>query len=242
MSQAGTILAPVLALRVREASPATSRALLLRLDLEGRPFPYRAGQASLLGRHGQGIRKAYSIASAPDDAAASGTLEFLVALTDAGALGAHLAPLDPGTLVDVEGPLGSFTLPDAAESGRLVLVAGGTGIAPLRAMLHDALGHRPRLRVALALSARSARDVPFAPELDALARQGRARVLVTLTREAPDGWRGAQGRLTCEHLAPLLDPGEAWCAVCGPPGFVAHVTTLLAWLGVEESRILRERW
>lgn len=242
MSHAGTTLAPVLALRVREATPATSRAVLLRLDLEGRSFPYRAGQAALLGRHGQPTRRAYSIASAPGDAAASRSLEFLVARTDTGALGAHLAPLDPGTLVDVEGPLGSFTLPDAAESGRLVLVAGGTGIAPLRAMLHDALRHRPLLRLALALSARSARDVPFGAELDALVRQRRADVLVTLTREIPDGWHGAQGRLTCEHLAPLLGPGETWCAVCGPPGFVAHATTLLTWLGVEESRILGERW
>ena len=64
--------------RIRDAIPATPRAHIIRLDLEGQPFPYRAGQAAYLQPRGASKRRPYSIASAPEETARHGLIEFLV--------------------------------------------------------------------------------------------------------------------------------------------------------------------
>ncbi|RPI51341.1 MAG: hypothetical protein EHM55_19175, partial [Acidobacteria bacterium] len=96
--------------RIRDAIPATPRAHIIRLDLEGQPFPYRAGQAAYLQPRGASKRRPYSIASAPEETARHGLIEFLV---QTGGQGSGLTPAQvrPGTPVAVEGPVGSFTFP-----------------------------------------------------------------------------------------------------------------------------------
>src|SRR4029077_8788469 len=131
----------VLTLRLRDVLPATRRARIARLDLDGHTFDYAAGQAVMIASHGAEKRRPYSIASAPEDAQRDGFMELLIGLNEEGVPGPHLA-LDPGTLVDVEGPLGTFTFPQAPDEPRFIFIAGGTGIAPLRAMLRHAL-HLP---------------------------------------------------------------------------------------------------
>src|SRR6476660_8115995 len=100
----------LLTLAVRDVLHATPRARLVKLDLGGRDFPYDAGQAVFIGAHGAAERWPYSIASAPEDATRDGSIELLVGVDAEGATG-HGLRLQPGSPLDVDGPVGSFTFP-----------------------------------------------------------------------------------------------------------------------------------
>ena len=100
----------VMTLPIREVLPATPRARIIRLDLGGREFPYRPGQAVYVGMHGNPERTAYSLAGAPEDAS-RGCLELLVG-TDAAGHSARPHAL-AGARLDIEGPIGQFTFPVA---------------------------------------------------------------------------------------------------------------------------------
>ena len=230
----------LLTLPIRAVLPATPRARLVRLALDGRRFEYAAGQAVLVGTHGSVDRRPYSMASAPEDAARDGWLELLVGVDESGEAGPHLV-LGPGQSVDVEGPFGAFTFPATPEERRFVFIAGGTGIAPLRAMLHHAL-IVPHQDIGLFYSARTPDEFAFQAELRGLARDGHIALRETVTRADESDWRGARGRLDRAALSELVHDVETLCFVCGPPALVVEMTTLLAELGLPRSRIKVEEW
>jgi NAD(P)H-flavin reductase len=232
----------ILTLPVAAVERATPDALLVQVATGGRPFPFLPGQAVLLGVSGQPLRKPYSIALDPREAADRQRLEFLVGAPAADGPGLHLEPLAAGTLVDVEGPIGAFTLPPDVAGAPSLFVAGGTGIAPLRSMLRDLLGGPGARRPALLYSARTARHLAYLDEFDALARAGRIDLATCLTRDAPQGWRGQRGRIDRALLGRYLDARRSVVFVCGPPAFVEFVCLLLAELGVPDWRIGKEEW
>jgi ferredoxin-NADP reductase len=229
-----------LTLPIRDVEPATPRARIVRIDLQGESFPYRPGQALLVGSHGQDQRKAYSIAAAPADSKRERCLELLVGVNDLGHAGAHLT-LVPRALVDVEGPLGGFVLPDNPEERRLLFIAGGSGIAPLRAMLRHALDS-PGRQIGLFYSARTSSEFAYEAELQTLAQTGRIELRQTVTREAADDWIGTRGRIGPTDLEPLVHGAETLCFVCGPPALVETVPAMLEGLGVPRSRVRVEEW
>jgi ferredoxin-NADP reductase len=231
----------LLTLPLREVLPATARARVVRIDLDAERFPYLAGQALLVGAHGQQRRKPYSIASAPEDAARDGFLELLVGVDAEGVAGPHL-PLEPGVLLDVDGPTGRFTFPVDPEERRFVFIAGGTGIAPLRAMLRHAL-RAPHQEIGLLYSARTPGDFAYEHELKALADEGRIEFRQTVTREIDGaGWSGTRGRIAREDLAQLIHDPATLCFICGPPALVEEMPKLLDELGIPRSRIRVEEW
>jgi ferredoxin-NADP reductase len=225
---------------IREVLPATPRARIVRLDLRGEPFEYRPGQSVKVGAHGQPTRKPYSLASAPQDVARDGWLELLIGVDANGAAGAHL-PLDPGVLVDVEGPFGTFTFPANPPEQRFVFIAGGTGIAPLRAMLRHALAHAHR-EIGLLYSARTAGEFAYEEELRALAHDRRIELTLTITREAGGAWTGGRGRIGRADLAPLVHNPATLCFICGPQPLVDGTKQHLQDLGVPGERIRVEEW
>ena len=111
--------------------------------------PLRAGQAAALASGRAASATPYSIASAPAETARHGALEFLVKVDGSNRFGAVVEGLEPGTPLRVDGPAGNFTLPDLSGGAPLLFVAGGTGIAPLRSMIREALEAR-RHRIARA--------------------------------------------------------------------------------------------
>jgi ferredoxin-NADP reductase len=229
----------LLTLPILDAQPATPRARLVRIDLAGRRFPFLAGQAVLIARRDHEPRQPYSIAASPEDAARDGWLELLVGLDEAGEPGSHLT-LEAGSLVDLEGPIGRFTFPAHASEGACLFVAGGTGIAPLRAMLRHALP--TNRRIGLLYSARTAREFAFEQEWRALAREGRIEFRQTITREAPSDWGGHRGRISISELAQLVHDPATLCFVCGPAALVEDVPRQLEELGVARERIRIEEW
>jgi len=215
---------------------------MLRLDTAGTSFTFVAGQAVMAGLHRSPLRKPYSIASAPSEAVRRGWIELLVQVDDSGGPDPHLELARPGVALDLEGPFGSFGLPDLDRDSAVVLVAGGTGIAPLRSMLVEALDRPSPPRISVVYSARSADELAYRGEFEALAAEGRVSLVMTVTRELDRGWPGRRGRIDRALLADVLpDPG-AWCLVCGPPALVEDVRTGLAALGVSGRRVVVERY
>jgi ferredoxin-NADP reductase len=228
-----------LTLAIREILPATPRARIVRLDLAGAVFDYAPGQAVRIGSPG-GPMRTYSLAGSPEEARRDGWLELLMGV-DANGAGPHLRP-EIGDLVDLEGPLGSFTFPAAPLEERFVFIAGGTGIAPLRAMLHHALAS-PHQQIGLFYSARTPYEFAYERELRALAEAGRIELRQTVTRFIDGAWSGARGRIGRADLRPLVhDPAGTLCFVCGPPTLVEEMSGLLAELGIGRSRIRAEEW
>ena len=223
----------MLTLPIREVLEATPRARIVRLDLGDRAFDYDAGQAVLIAPHGDPRRVPYSIASAPEDARRDRMLELLV-----GADPSESPCFVPivGALVDVEGPLGAFTFPALPEVRRFLFIAGGTGIAPLRAMLRHALAASYD-SVGVFYSARTPDDFAYAAELRALAEAGRIELRQTITRSTTADWTGVRGRLTRDTLADLVHDTATLCFVCGPPSLVDEVPRLLEGMGIERTRI-----
>ena len=167
-------------------------------------------------------------------------LELLVGVETDGQPGPHLT-LDPGAPVDVEGPVGTFTFPDNPAEQRFGFIAGGTGIAPLRAMLRHALtlAHDD---IGVLYSARAPDEFAYEAELRGLAASGLIRLRQTVTRASEAAWSGARGRLDRQALRELILDPATLCFVCGPPALVADVPALLIEIGVPRARIRLEEW
>ncbi|MPY90433.1 MAG: hypothetical protein GEU99_21240 [Luteitalea sp.] len=233
--------------RVRVAGPTTC---ILEADLDDAPFHFRAGQAVVMGVHGHAVRQPYSIACAPADVQRTHRLEFLVGV-DARE-GAHFARLPPGVKLDVEGPCGSFVLPDVLEARPLLFVGGGTGIAPLRSMIREALARQHPAPITLLYSARRPAEFSYLDEFRRLMRHGRLRLVLTVTRPAGPRWRGERGRITRALIERVVQPARSSSSkaegrdveafLCGSPTFVSDLAQLVRQIGVPTTRIHIERW
>ena len=226
-------------LTIKEILPATPRARVVRLDLGGEEFRYAAGQAVSIGTPGAALRRAYSIAAAPEDAQRDGWLELLIGVDERGKAGVPVA-LMPDVPVDVEGPFGSFTFPADPDERRFVFVAGGTGIAPLRAMLRHALTI-PHREIGLLYSARTPDEFAYEAELRALALDRQIVLKQTITRAGGDNWMGGRGRIGRGDLQQLVRDRETLCFVCGPAALVDETVRLLEDLGIPKPRIQAEQ-
>ena len=223
---------------VRRATPSTR---IVRVGLGGRPFSYKAGQAVTIGPPGhEGVP--YSIASAPAETSLHGELEFLIKVHADGRWGNDFAVPRRGGTLELRGPAGRFVLPDAMEERRFLFIAGGTGIAPLRAMIRQVVLTRRPARMRLLYSARTPADFSYARELRAMARRGEIELTLTATRETPGRWRGSRGRIAAGQLRPLIDHRETLCFVCGPASMVEDVPLILVSLGIPRDRIQLEEW
>ena len=196
----------------------------------------------MVGPHGRGQRRPYSIACSPERAAETGRLELLVATEPRRGLRADLAAAVPGMLVDVQGPIGMFTLPAVEELGCLLFVAGGAGIAPLRAMLDHTLRRQPSQRVSLLYSAQRGDEFAFIDELRGHAAAGRLELRQTVTRDNGSTWTGERGRIGRAHFEAVLhEPAATLCFISGPSPLVDASVAALQQLGVPADRIHTEQ-
>ena len=224
---------------VREVVPATPRTRIIRLDLRRTAFEFSAGQVIMVGLSGSPLRKPYSIASAPVEARRYGTLELLLQVDEAGGLDPHLELAAAGTTLDIEGPFGTFGLLDGPP-GPTLLIAGGTGIAPLRSMLVEWLSAPRTAALSLVYSARSPEELAYRRDLEAFGDEGRLSLLLTVTRGG-ESWRGRQGRINQALLAEGLPSPSARCIACGPPPLLRDVGEWLTNLGVPGDRYFTQR-
>jgi ferredoxin-NADP reductase len=231
-----------LTLRVTSVRAATPSARIVRVALDGASFQYRAGQLAMIGPPDAAARVPYSIASAPEETREHGGLEFLIKVDSAGRWGGHFPALRRGMRLAVRGPYGTFIFPDHPRERWVLFIAGGTGIAPLRSMLVHALAGGCGGRIRLLYSARAPEEFAYARELRALARRGDIEAVFTATRDVPQLWRGARGRIAPAQLAAIVDDPSTLCFVCGPTAMVADVPPMLRRLGIAEQAVHVEKW
>jgi ferredoxin-NADP reductase len=231
-----------LALRVSSIRKETPSTRVVRVALDGRTFPYEAGQVAAIGTAGRDERVPYSIASAPAETAQHGALEFLIKLHPDGGWGAEFDVPRRGTHLTVRGPTGRFVLPDNPVETRVLFIAGGTGIAPLRSMIRQAVLTNMGIRMRLLYSARTPADFSYARELRRMERGRQFELTLTASREWSTRWGGGRGRITAEQLTPLVDDPATLCFVCGPTAMVEDVPRILQTLGIASSRIRLEEW
>jgi ferredoxin-NADP reductase len=206
---------------------------------------HHAGQhvdVRLTAEDGYQAARSYSIASPPEDPQLSLTIEEL----DNGEVSPYLVEaLRQGDQIELRGPIGGYFRWDVSMGGPLLLVAGGSGIVPLMAMIRHRAAAGSRIPTRLLYSSRSFEDIIYREELERLAAADETlQVIHTLTRSQPAGWAGYRRRVDL----PLLEE-VAWQAeerpliyVCGPTPFVETVATDLLTLRHEPTRVKTERF
>ena len=229
---------------VVETSPDTPRTKSLFLEVPGWEG-HRAGQhvdIRLTAEDGYQAQRSYSIASAPED----GRVELLVERLDDGEVSPYLTEeLRAGDGLELRGPIGGWFAWEARKGGPLLLVAGGSGIAPLMAMIRHRRATGSHARVRLLFSSRSYEEIIFREELERLAAGDETlEIIHTLTRSAPPGWEGYDRRIDEEMTGEIaFSPEERPLAfVCGPTPLVESVATRLVGLGHEPARVKTERF
>jgi ferredoxin-NADP reductase len=225
---------------VEQVVDETPRVRTIVLDVPDWPG-HRAGQhldIRLTAEDGYRAEREYSIASAPDEPVAI-TVERL----DDGEVSPYLTEeLRPGDGLELRGPIGGYFVWDPEDGGPLLLVAGGSGVVPLRAMLRHRQRSGSDAPVRLLYSSRTLGDVIYRRELDQAADG--IEVVHTLTREQPPGWTGPARRVDAELLGEVAWPAEdgALAFVCGPTSFVETVAAGLVELGYPPARVKTERF
>lgn len=210
----------------RDVTPRVQELVFERVD--GAPFLFRAGQwvSLVLPVHdakGRPVRRSYSLASVPQ---ASPRFELLVTRVDDGVASdwLHTAPL--GVELEAKGPQGVFSR--ALDAGPSLFVATGTGVAPFRGFIHEAVEAKRTDPLWVLLGVRSEADLLYAAEFEALAKQhAHVRFLPTLSR-ADGSWRGRTGYVQ-KHVLELwseLD-GTPQLYACGVKKMVMDVRELL---------------
>lgn len=223
---------------VRRATPSTR---IVRVKPPNGPPRYRAGQALEIGPANDEALVPYSISISPEESSREGVLEFLIKVDGSARWGEEFAPLARGQQLRLRGPFGRFVFPDKPVERRFLFIAGGTGIAPLRAMIRHARAiGAGALR--LLYSARTPLDFAYRRELCGMARRHEIELTLNATRDVTSGWRGERGRIVPAQLEALLDDQATLCFVCGPAAMVDEVPGMLQALGVDRSRIRVEEW
>jgi len=206
---------------------------------------HRPGQhvdIRLTAEDGYQAQRSYSI-SAPEN---GNRVEITVELIDEGEVSPFLVEdLMAGDRIELRGPIGDYFVWEPGSGRPTQLIAGGSGVAPLRAMIRAAAATPGAEAVRLLYSARTEEDIVFRQELDALAAQdSRIQVTYTLTRGHGPDWNGLSGRVDRAMLSEHVWPADAGpvCYVCGPTGFVETVASGLVELGHRPDRVRTERF
>jgi ferredoxin-NADP reductase len=195
----------------------------------------------LTAEDGYQAQRSYSIASAPEDDLLALTVERL----DDGEVSPYLTDvLEPGDELELRGPIGGYFVWEASLCGPLQLIAGGSGVVPLRAILrHWVAAERP-VAARLLYSARSLEDAIYRDELLGLAAHRELDVEIALTRTWPAGWSGHRGRIDRALVDAVAWPPQErpHTYVCGPTAFVETAAELLVEAGQRPGGIKTERF
>lgn len=227
-----------------EVRDETPTARTLALDVPGWPghLPGQHVDVRLTAEDGYSTQRSYSIASAAD----GDRVELTVQRVPDGEVSPYLTDgFAVGGPVELRGPVGGWFVWRPADPDPVLLLAGGSGVVPLMAMIRARAQAAGRVPFRLIYSTRTPDDVLYADELRRRARDDRGLdVTFVYTRRSPDGFARPPGRLTAADLAEWGWPPdfEPACFVCGPTGFVEAAADLLVDAGHDPRRIKTERF
>ena len=187
---------------------------------------------------GYRAERSYSIATAPGE-----PVGITVERLDDGEVSPYLTEdVRPGDQIEILGPIGGYFVWDPVDGGPLLLLAGGSGVVPLRAILRHRVREESPVPVRLLYSSRTWADVIYRTELEQ--RTQGVAVTYTLTRAQPAGWTSYGRRVDQQMLTEVAWPAtQAPLAyVCGPTSFVESVAAGLVALGYPPDRVKTERF
>jgi ferredoxin-NADP reductase len=212
------------------------------IGLEPPDWPgHRAGQhldVRLTAEDGYTAEREYSIAAAPGE-----PLAITVERLEGGEVSPYLTEeLRAGDELELRGPVGGYFVWEPGDGRPLMLLAGGSGIVPLRSILRHRRRTGSDVPARLLYSARTLPDVIYRDELDGYCDG--VQVSYTLTRGQPPGWTGHTGRIDRALLAEVAWPAEAspLAYICGPTSFVETAAAGLVGLGYPPERVKTERF
>lgn len=222
----------------------TPRVRTLALDVPGWPG-HLAGQhldVRLTAADGYTAQRSYSIGSAPE----APHVELTVQRLDEGEVSPYLAhDVLPGDRFEVRGPIGGHFVWAATQGGPLFLIAGGSGVVPLMAMLRHRAVAGSTAPALLLYSSRTVPDIIFREELDELvAANDGLRVIHTLTDRPPPDWSGFRRRVDRAMIEEVGFPpaDKPRCFICGPSGLVEAAARTLVELGHAPQLVKTERF
>jgi ferredoxin-NADP reductase len=217
-------------------------AAVCTIGLDPPDWPgHRAGQhldVRLTADDGYIAERSYSIASAPGEPVAI-TVERL----EDGEVSPYLTEeLRAGDKLELRGPIGGYFVWEPGDGGPLTLLAGGSGVVPLRSILRERGRTDSGVPARLLYSSRTLPDVIYRAELDQ--DHDGVEVAYTLTRSQPPGWTGHTGRVDAALLAEIAWPATAspLAFICGPTSFVETAAAGLVGLGYPPERVKTERF
>lgn len=208
--------------------------------------PHRAGQhydLRLTAPDGYQAQRSYSIASGPEQV---GEIDLTVERLDDGEVSPYLHDVIViGDQLEVRGPIGGYFVWESSSGGPLLLVAGGSGIVPLMAMIRHRSASSSTVPTRLLYSSRTFEDIIYCQELEDY-RKNRSSIDVfhTLTRSQPPDWAGYSRRIDPPMLKEVIEPfgTDILAYICGPTLLVESVANGLLSLGVSADRIRTERF
>jgi len=223
----------------------TATARTIAFEVQDWPG-HLAGQhvdVRLTSPDGYSAVRSYSIAAAPNS---ERRVEITVERLPDGEVSPYLTrQVAVGDRLELRGPLGGWFVWRPEQSEPIQLVAGGSGIVPLMAMIRSYRTTRGATAFRLLYSVREPGAVYYRGELDAPASEVSApKVTYAFTRAAPKGWPGRLGRIDAALVARTTWPSKLvpTCYVCGPTSFVESAAGLLVAAGNSPERIRTERF
>ncbi len=214
-----------------------------RLRLEnGAKMEFKPGQFAVLVipqelGGGPQYSRAYSMASSPTENLIDLTMNVVGSVTQ------KMDSFETGTKVNLQGPFGRFVL-DAEKQKDVVVIAGGTGIAPFRSMWRYVHDKKLPNKITVLVSYKTSKDVIYEKELEDIQKSGGVKVFATVTRDAEDSqWKGNRGRITAETIKAQCSPldGKTFF-ICGSNKMNDDMTQTLLGLGVPKEQIITEKW
>ncbi|MDG4787377.1 ferredoxin reductase [Micromonospora sp. WMMD1102] len=226
----------------RRDETVTAGTLVLEVPDWPGHLPGQHVDLRLTAEDGYQAARSYSI-SAPAD---GDRIEVTVQRVTDGEVSPYLLDgLSVGDRIEVRGPVGGYFVWRATDPAPVLLVGGGSGIAPLMAMIRARREADSRVPFRLVYSVRSDQDIYFADELRRRVRDDRGLdVAYVYTRKVPEGLSAQPHRVAVADLNSHGWPAqlEPVNFVCGPTGFVEAVSDILVALGHEPRRIKTERF
>lgn len=210
--------------------------LTVRMDTS---LNYKAGQyAEIAIESLPNVFRNYSFASMPSSEA---NLEFFVRLVENGIFSTQVNHSNViGQKVTVRGPLGDFHL--RPSSAPLLLIAGGSGLAPIFSILEDGLAQQLKRDAVLLFGARTEHDLYLLEDIKQIAKQwhGSFSFIPVLSDENNQEWQGARGYVTA-HIQNVLTP-DTHAYLCGPPAMVDAASHLLKEHNIKPEHIHADRF